>query len=1109
MRAHQAIPWRPQARATGSTNGWTSRSSGAAWPGGLLARQLLRSVARHPPRALREERRARLARGRVDRRAGQQLPDPSPRPLALPLRGAAAEERPALLLRRRGEEQPDRGDERDRQRQSLPVSPRLPDRSRAPRRRPAPHERRGRAPSSTWAPRVQRLELGEGGAPHRFEVREGGRTQAVECRWLADASGRAGLVARAKGLRAEGVEPQHQRGLGPLRERDRLDDSRPRELPRARPPHEPRPLDGSLLLPGLLDLVHPDPQRRDQRRRGRRPAARRARHPHARGLPRLPGPARDGARPAASTRATSTPRATPSSPTGRTRYFHADRWGLTGRGRRLRRSRSTARARTSSRSRTTSSPISWCATSRGEPARSAGRAHRALRPLHALPLRDGHAALPRPVRAARQPGADAPQVGFRHRALLQPLGVGLHAGPAPRRRVGCAASCARSASCSRRCGTSRRSSRRRGGASRPRARYYRANLGGFSFGLEFIDFVEEIGQPRTRRQVLEKTGEIFNSVYLRTRELLGEPEPRAARRSHAADLVHGGPTAGVTARPRAPRSAGRAGGRPARDLLGFALLGGALLVYPWAIDAALARFGVRPVAAVLLGARPARRRRSPLGGRVSLPAHRPSARARLPRGAIAVLLAAALADRRRALPAARARGRLPLARAARGGEPARAALADRARRALPPAARPGLHPLLLPQVTALWCALLRGHGGGDRLARRGGAVEARRAFSAWGFWLPMGALSAVEYVVRKAWFRYYAGGPLDRLWAALLPGGEHRARPPLPRLHPRGAGAHARRGLHAAGRGALAMSGRGRRVVVTGMAGLCALGSDWADGARGAAARSARASCALPELRRDRGPAHAARRARRLRAARGVAAQGAAQHGPRRSARGARDRARPRAGAGLAGSALLRDGSTGIAYGSTSGSPPDMVAYARAFGVDPQREGRDAHRVPAPHEPHLRREPRRLLRRARPHRPDAERLHLGQPGDRLRLRGDPLRPRRRACCAAAPRSCTRSRPRSSTCCSRPRRATTRRTRRRAPSTPTRDGLVVGEGAATLVLEELEQRAGAGRAAAGRARRLRHQLRRRPPDGARRRRHGGGDAPRPRRRRPRALPTSAT
>jgi hypothetical protein len=60
--------------------------------------------------------------------------------------------------------------------------------------------------------------------------------------------------------------------------------------------------------------------------------------------------------------------------------------------------------------------------------------------------------------------------------------------------------------------------------------YWRANRGGFSFGLEFIDFVEAVGRPRTRREVLAKTGEIFNSVYLRTRELLAgcDSAPAAA-----------------------------------------------------------------------------------------------------------------------------------------------------------------------------------------------------------------------------------------------------------------------------------------------------------------------------------------------------------------------------------------------------------------------------------------------------------------------------------------------------------------------------------------------------------------------------------------------------
>jgi flavin-dependent dehydrogenase len=57
--------------------------------------------------------------------------------------------------------------------------------------------------------------------------------------------------------------------------------------------------------------------------------------------------------------------------------------------------------------------------------------------------------------------------------------------------------------------------------------YWRGNRGQFSFGLEHIDFVEEVGQPHTRRQVLEKTGEIFNSVYVRTVELLGKPDDGA------------------------------------------------------------------------------------------------------------------------------------------------------------------------------------------------------------------------------------------------------------------------------------------------------------------------------------------------------------------------------------------------------------------------------------------------------------------------------------------------------------------------------------------------------------------------------------------------------
>ena len=55
--------------------------------------------------------------------------------------------------------------------------------------------------------------------------------------------------------------------------------------------------------------------------------------------------------------------------------------------------------------------------------------------------------------------------------------------------------------------------------------YSRANLGRFSHGLENIDFVEQVGTDRPERAVLEKTGEIFNQVRADGLRLLGrEPD---------------------------------------------------------------------------------------------------------------------------------------------------------------------------------------------------------------------------------------------------------------------------------------------------------------------------------------------------------------------------------------------------------------------------------------------------------------------------------------------------------------------------------------------------------------------------------------------------------
>ncbi len=59
--------------------------------------------------------------------------------------------------------------------------------------------------------------------------------------------------------------------------------------------------------------------------------------------------------------------------------------------------------------------------------------------------------------------------------------------------------------------------------------YFRANRGDFSYGLESIDFVDRVGTPRSRREVLEKTEQVFNTVLARATELLGRDAPEDRR----------------------------------------------------------------------------------------------------------------------------------------------------------------------------------------------------------------------------------------------------------------------------------------------------------------------------------------------------------------------------------------------------------------------------------------------------------------------------------------------------------------------------------------------------------------------------------------------------
>lgn len=121
-----------------------------------------------------------------------------------------------------------------------------------------------------------------------------------------------------------------------------------------------------------------------------------------------------------------------------------------------------------------------------------------------------------------------------------------------------------------------------------------------------------------------------------------------------------------------------------------------------------------------------------------------------------------------------------------------------------------------------------------------------------------------------------------------------------------------------------------RRVVVTGMGGLSPLGNDWAtvrakllDGVSGVSSvpewsvfegLDTRLAAIVPDFET---PAHWPRKKTRTMG--------------RVAALAARATELALEDAGLLDSAVVTDGSTGVAYGSTSGSPPAMEIYARQF----------------------------------------------------------------------------------------------------------------------------------------------------------------------------------
>jgi 3-oxoacyl-[acyl-carrier-protein] synthase II len=129
-----------------------------------------------------------------------------------------------------------------------------------------------------------------------------------------------------------------------------------------------------------------------------------------------------------------------------------------------------------------------------------------------------------------------------------------------------------------------------------------------------------------------------------------------------------------------------------------------------------------------------------------------------------------------------------------------------------------------------------------------------------------------------------------------------------------------------------------RRVVVTGMGGLCPIGQDWPQ---------VRASLRTKRSGVSRVPEWDAYKGLATRLAAPVVPFSVPSHYPRKKTRSmgrvsllaARASELALEDAGLLGSALLTSGSLGVAYGSTSGSPPAMEVYARNVWANHTTQG--------------------------------------------------------------------------------------------------------------------------------------------------------------------------
>jgi uncharacterized membrane protein len=181
---------------------------------------------------------------------------------------------------------------------------------------------------------------------------------------------------------------------------------------------------------------------------------------------------------------------------------------------------------------------------------------------------------------------------------------------------------------------------------------------------------------------------------------------------------------------------------------------------PWVLDAAQRRLGTRGLALLLLG-----------GVALTLVLRGPAADARRVAAAgLAGLLALGVAtgDVRflRLVPAGVYLGLALLFAASLRGP---GSLIEAAARWLVPEA-PDFIRGYCRGVTLLWVCFFLASAVVIGWLAVAGSAAAWLAASSREVWLAMGALTALEFLFRKTWFRYYfRGGPFERLWSRLFP----------------------------------------------------------------------------------------------------------------------------------------------------------------------------------------------------------------------------------------------------------------------------------------------------------------------------------------------------